>query len=499
MIKFLSAVKRSEYFYYYLVGLLFVLINSLFIVKNFYVFYTISFLIIIFIAAFKKLEYIYFSIIALTPLSISLSDFINKGSFDISLFTEPLLILILFLLLFKLFNSKNFSIPKSLHVVSLVFIVQVLWMLFASYNSTIQIVSLKMFLARLWFLIPVYFLGLEYFKDFKKIKLFLWLHGGTLIIIVIYATIRLIGTGFSSANASHLVVKPFYNDHTAYGAIVTFLAPVFILFSFTNNLKKWQKIFSIIISIFLITAIVLSYSRAAWIAFAVSIIAFICIKFKIRFVYLVSVFMIFVLTFWFFRFQIIDSLSKNSQDSSNDLSKHLESVTNISTDASNVERINRWYCAIEMFQNRPFFGWGPGTYQFQYAIFQVMRMRTVISTNDGDWGNAHSEYITAMTEQGIVGLIIMLILTYTILSTGFKVSYKAKDKNIRLLAIGITLGFVTYFVHGFLNNFLDTDKLAIPFFGLAAILVALDKYHMNSNFDLNQSEKVLEEESNSSI
>jgi O-antigen ligase len=385
MSKFLNAARKSEYFYFYLVGLLFVLLNSLFIVNNIYVFYSISFLIIIFIAAFKKLEYIYFTIIALTPLSISLSDFIEKGSIDISLFTEPLLLLILFLLLFKLFNTKTFSIPKSLHVISLVFIVQLLWMLFATYNSTIPLVSLKMFLARLWFLIPIYFLGLEYFKDFKKIKLFLWLHGGTLIIIVIYATIRLIGTGFSSANASHLVVKPFYNDHTAYGAIVTFLAPVFILFSFTKNLKKWQKLFSITISVFLLAAIVLSYSRAAWVAFAVSVVAFICIRLKIRFVYLISVLVVFVLTFWFLRFQIIDSLSKNSQDSSNDLSKHLESVTNITTDASNVERINRWYCAIEMFQNKPFFGWGPGTYQFQYAIYQVMRMRTVISTNDGDW------------------------------------------------------------------------------------------------------------------
>jgi cell division protein FtsW (lipid II flippase) len=104
-----------------------------------------------------------------------------------------------------------------------------------------------------------------------------------------------------------------------------------------------------------------------------------------------------------------------------------------------------------------------------------------------------------MTEQGVVGLIILLILTYVIISTGFKVSYKAKDKNVRLLATGITLGFVTYFVHGFLNNFLDTDKLAIPFFGLAAILVALDRYHINSTFDLNQSDKSLDEESNSSI
>ena len=27
---------------------------------------------------------------------------------------------------------------------------------------------------------------------------------------------------------------------------------------------------------------------------------------------------------------------------------------------------------------------------------------------------------------------------------------------------GATLAFISYFIHGFLNNFLDTDKLALP-------------------------------------
>jgi hypothetical protein len=31
--------------------------------------------------------------------------------------------------------------------------------------------------------------------------------------------------------------------------------------------------------------------------------------------------------------------------------------------------------------------------------------------------------------------------------------------------------------HGFLNNFLDTDKLSVPFWGFTAIIVALDVYH----------------------
>ena len=39
------------------------------------------------------------------------------------------------------------------------------------------------------------------------------------------------------------------------------------------------------------------------------------------------------------------------------------------------------------------------------------------------------------------------------------------------------LAFFSYFVHGFLNNFLDTDKLAVPVWSTAALIVVLDLYY----------------------
>ena len=40
--------------------------------------------------------------------------------------------------------------------------------------------------------------------------------------------------------------------------------------------------------------------------------------------------------------------------------------------------------------------------------------------------------------------------------------------------LAVVLGLVTYLVHGSLNNFLDTDKASVPFWGFAAMLVAAD-------------------------
>ena len=63
-----------------------------------------------------------------------------------------------------------------------------------------------------------------------------------------------------------------------------------------------------------------------------------------------------------------------------------------------------------MWKERPVFGWGPGTYMFQYAPFQAAEDRTIISTNFGVQGNAHSEYFGPLSEQGVLGMLLMLAL-----------------------------------------------------------------------------------------
>jgi hypothetical protein len=40
--------------------------------------------------------------------------------------------------------------------------------------------------------------------------------------------------------------------------------------------------------------------------------------------------------------------------------------------------------------------------------------------------------------------------------------------------MGALLGLMTYYIHGIMNNFLDTDKLSVPFWGFSAIIVAID-------------------------
>ena len=154
----------------------------------------------------------------------------------------------------------------------------------------------------------------------------------------------------------------------------------------------------------------------------------------------------------------------------------LESVSNVQTDISNLERINRWKCAIRMFKDRPITGFGPGTYQFVYYRYQVKNEMTRISTYHGEKGNAHSEYLGSLCETGLPGLLIYLVSVFLVLYTAVKIIYKTKDKLIFFLTITITLCLLTFYIHTVFNGFLDNDKIGSLYYGSLGAITAIDIY-----------------------
>jgi O-antigen ligase len=205
--------------------------------------------------------------------------------------------------------------------------------------------------------------------------------------------------------------------------------------------------------------------------------AYVILLLRIRFRNVLIVFLSACTLAFVYQTEIVMKLEKNRQDASQDFDKHIESISNISTDASNLERLNRWNAAFRMFRERPFFGWGPGTYSFEYAPFQHAHEKTIISTNMGDKGNAHSEYIGPLCESGVLGALTFISIIICVLATGFRLYYTVTENETKKMVLVIVLGFITYIVHGGLNNFLDTDKASVPFWGFVAMLVAIDLYH----------------------
>ena len=173
----------------------------------------------------------------------------------------------------------------------------------------------------------------------------------------------------------------------------------------------------------------------------------------------------------------MEGFEQNQAVSSDDFTEHVSSISNVSSDASNMERINRWNSAIRMFEERPFFGWGPGTYMFLYAPYQKPWEKTIISTNAGDLGNAHSEYIGPLAESGVFGLLTVLFLFGSIIYYGFRIYHQTPEGTSKELVLMAILGLITYFTHGVLNNFLDMDKASAPVWGFTALIVAQDLFN----------------------
>jgi putative inorganic carbon (HCO3(-)) transporter len=235
-----------------------------------------------------------------------------------------------------------------------------------------------------------------------------------------------------------------------------------------------SRVFVSVLIILFMAGLIFSYSRAAWVsliaAMALSLILW--LRMPVRLLTLTAAgFIVAMILSAGWIWQKMDS---TTEDSSADLGQHLRSSSNISTDQSNLERINRWKCAIRMSEEKPLLGWGPGTYQFNYGQFQKAADRTVISTDFGDAGNAHSEYLGTMSESGLPGALLYLLLTGFIVITGIRVWYREKRTWDGYFALAILTGLMTYVVHGIMNSFLDSDKIAALWWGFAGILVSMD-------------------------
>ena len=408
----------------------------------------------------------------LTPFAINLALF---PGMELSMPVEPMMILFTFIFFFRVLVAHNYDLRLLRHPVSLLLLASLAWMLVTSCTSRLPWVSFKYLVARIWFVVPFFFAAAQIFRSRQRITQFFWAYAIGLGTVILIATSKTLGN-FSDLQTLHHVMKPFYNDHTAYGCAIALMIPAAFHMVFAHERKGWQRVLSLLLMALLCVGLFFSYCRAAWISVVAAIGVYVLVRMGLKVKWMVVLFGIGVGAFFVYQSDVLYKLGKNHQDSSYDLAGQIKSISNISTDASNIERLNRWASAMRLFKESPVVGIGPGTYQFVYGSYQKSYQLSTISTNAGDLGNAHSEYIGPMTEQGLPGVLLVAALFLTTFATGVRVYRTARDQAVGRMALAFTLSLLTYYVHGVFNNFLDTDKLSVPFWAFTAAVVALDLY-----------------------
>lgn len=358
-------------------------------------------------------------------------------------------------------------------------------LIMTSIVSTMPIVSFKYITINLLHIIVFYFGFYLTGKDLQRnVSLFMWGYMVGLALVLLFFWSNFYGTAF---NHKSLVVlaQPFYKDNTIFSASLSMILPWILTLRFQGQLPKW---FSNLIMLIVLATIIMLNCRAAWLGLISAAVLVMSIKYlSISFKYLLVTITLLVLVTATLLLQINagNATKSNETGKTGDKLETIRSMSNLHSDVSNLERINRYKCAIRMFGEKPILGFGPGTFQYAYLPFQIpeemTRLSIPIDQNlnnytppNGRGGGAHSEYLQALSEMGLLGfaswIAIIMIIFQLALSVYDKVDFDTK--NYVLAAI---FGLTTFLVHGLFNNFLHQEEISSLFWMSTAVLCQLQQ------------------------
>lgn len=349
------------------------------------------------------------------------------------------------------------------------------WQALAAAFSTMPLVSWKYWLVEAghW---GVFFAGLLLWPQMwgRLIRVFSYSLAGVAIYILVHHAFYQF-----RADQVMLATKPFFQDHTLYGAVLVLTLPGWALlragrvadFNQTRPApllaspeRKGRHTspgvparISFIVPAIFVLAICFTFSRAVWLSLLAMTFAGLALYFQKHWRWFLFAFLLLAGTGFVFREKM---------------------ATRLHADVSSMERLNRYSCALRMARDRPVMGFGPGTFQFQYLPYQRTEEMTRISItepisrrgphNNGRGGGAHSEYFQALTETGWPGLFCWILLAAGSLSVGIRL-YR---RTGQLYWLALTLSLLGFFLHGLVNNFLHDARVAALIWGQMAVLIS---------------------------
>jgi putative inorganic carbon (HCO3(-)) transporter len=399
-------------------------------------------------AAWQRLGFRGYALLfALLPWSVE----IEMGGVGLELPAEPLQVVLGLWLLFLLLRFRAwawFSLRSNRFI--LLSLVWIAWSLVTSFSSTMPVVSWKYTLVETahW---GIFALGISLFPHWwKRLVLIFALSMSGLIV---YTLVHHAGYHFR-ADQAILAPMPFFPEHTAYAAVIALVLP-WLTLGAMENISKWLRIGMLGLAL---AGLFFAFSRAAWLS--VSFAGALGLIWHFR-------------AYWrfFLAFSAVSLgfLWLNSAALSRFYAEKL------SRDVSSQERMNRYACAARMYTEKPWLGFGPGTFQFHYISFQQPAEMTRISVQApisgrnpdtyGRGGGAHSEYWQALTESGLPGLLLFVGLFWGVFGVGLLRLFMAKQDETTLILLVCLLSILTFLLHGFVNNLLHDTRVAALLWG----------------------------------
>lgn len=425
---------------------------------------------------YRRLFYLIFAVL---PFSVEM--YFEGAGLGTDLPSEPLMLLLTGItigtLLTKQFSLKTHYVT---HPIFLMIVLHVFWIFVTTINSSFLLISIKLFLAKLWYILPFFVLPLIFVRhnyDLEKAYriLYKFLFVAILIVLVRHALLD-----FSFA-ASYEVVRPFFRNHVNYAAISVVCLPFVWAFMRINSLRKVSNKLMIFVFITFITGIYFSYTRAAILSMVIAIGAWYIISFrKVKHALFVSSFIALVgIIYLSWDNKYMDFAPNFERTITHTEFDNLIEATYKLEDISSMERVYRWMAGIEMIKDRFWFGFGPGTFYSNYKAYSISRFQTYVSDNP-DQSGIHNYFLMTWVEQGFIGFILFIALCFILLIEGERVYHICTDREDKYIIMASTLGFIIIFAMCLINDLIETDKVGPFFFFNAAIIMFFSWKYSNA-------------------
>jgi len=150
-----------------------------------------------------------------------------------------------------------------------------------------------------------------------------------------------------------------------------------------------------------------------------------------------------------------------------------------------------WMGALNMFLDKPLFGWGYGSYYVFYPIYRVYSYWLEEAAVDLT-RHAHCEYLEILAEMGVTGLIVFSVfIGYILWRTFCRIRGMEENNPSRWLLLGFFSSVVGVLVHNLVSVNLRMYSSAIYFWLFIGVLMGYEKMEINISPLSNRTKRII--------
>lgn len=421
----------------------------------------------------SKTEHIYWVLLIVLPLS---TEFNFTPSLGLDIPDELLLIILSVAVLASILYQPSqfrfiFASPIFRWIIAIV-----VWMFISLCYAPNQWLALKFILAKIWYILPLVLLTAlihQRSSNFKKTALYLCI---PMLLVVLQTLIRHSFYGFDFV-AIKKTMAPFFRNHVNYSAMLVCLIPVGLLIQhFTPDLRK-RNIIKVGIGIALL-GLFFAYSRGAWLALVVGIMAYWLIKKNIlgKAILVGTIALIIGLIVLMNNNRFMQFAPEHDQTIFHEnFSEHLNATIGLK-DISNAERFHRWVAGVRMVAKKPWTGFGANSFYNNYQPYTAAPFKTWVSNNP-EHSTVHNYFLLIALEQGIPALILFVGFFIYLLMQTQALYHQFQNNYFRKIALVVGILLMMIASLNFTSDLIETDKIGGLFWLSLGIIIALKKQH----------------------